>query len=360
MAIYQKGKHWYIDYYHKGHRRRKKVGTSKKLAETVLSDVQVKIVKEEYLGILEEKKVLFKEFSEIYKEYSKTNKARNSYARDLTSLNSLQPIFESRYLFEVIPQMVEEYKTKRLNDGVTPATINRGVSCLRHMFNKAVEWGFVRKNPVKWVKLLKEPPGRIRYLEVEEIERLLNAIDLIPRGAGKYLRPIVIIALNTGLRKQEILKMKWKNIDFNERKITVNCTKTNEIRILPMNESVYQELKKVPQHIDSEYVFCNKKGVPYGNVRKSFESALELAKVKDFRFHDLRHMRHTFASHLVMNGCDIRTVQQLMGHKEIKMTMIYSHLSKAHLQDAVGKLDNLWTLFGHQKTLCNLASPVSY
>ena len=75
MAIYQKGKNWYIDYYHKGHRRRKKVGTSKKLAETVLSDVQVKIVKEEYLGILEEKKVLFKEFSEIYKEYSKANKA---------------------------------------------------------------------------------------------------------------------------------------------------------------------------------------------------------------------------------------------------------------------------------------------
>ncbi|MFA6054824.1 MAG: tyrosine-type recombinase/integrase [Thermodesulfovibrionales bacterium] len=176
MAIYQKGKHWYIDYYHNGNRRRKKVGTSKKPAETVLSDVQVKIVKEEYLGILEEKKVLFKEFSEIYKEFSKTNKTHNSYARDLTSLNGLQPIFESRYLFEVIPQS----------------------------------------------------------------------------GAGKYLSPIVIIALNTGLRKQEILKMKRKNIDFNERKITVNCAKTKEIRILPMNESVYQELKRVPQHIDSE------------------------------------------------------------------------------------------------------------
>lgn len=66
----------------------------------------------------------------------------------------------------------------------------------------------------------------------------------------------------------------------------------------------------------------------------------------DFRFHDLRH---TFASHLVMNGCDIRTVQQLMGHKDIKMTMRYSHLSKSHLQEAVERLDNLWTLFGHQK-----------
>ncbi len=187
------------------------------------------------------------------------------------------------------------------------------------------------------MKLLKEPPGRIRYLDMEEIERLLKATDSLPRGAGRYLR--------------------WKNINFNERKIRVHCTKTNDIRTMPMNETIYQELKKVPQHIESDYVFCNNKGVPYGNVRKSFESALSLAKVKDFRFH---HLRHTFASHLVMNGSDIRTVHQLMGHKEIKMTMRYSHLSKAHLQDAVGKLDILWTLFGHQNDSGQLAASISH
>jgi len=357
MAIYQKGKNWYIDYYFKGRRKRKKVGPSKKLAETVLGDVQVKIAKREYLGILEEKKILFEDFIETYKEYSKANKARNSYERDLTSLNSLKPVFGSLFLFEITPQAVEEYKAKRLQEGVTPATINREVSCLKHIFNKAIEWGVVSKNPVKGVRLLKEPPGRIRYLEVDEVERLLTAIDSIPKGAGRYLKPIVIIALNTGLRKQEILKLKWKNINFNERKITVERTKTNDIRTIPMNETIYQELRKMPRHIESEYVFCNKQGVPYGNVRKSFESALEAAKIKDFRFHDLRH---TFASHLVMNGSDIRTVQQLMGHKEIKMTMRYSHLSKAHLQDAVGKLDNLWTLFGHQRDLSNSETLVSH
>jgi site-specific recombinase XerD len=357
MAIFQKGKNWYIDYYHKGRRRRKKIGTSKKLAETVLNDVQVKIVKKEFLGIVEEKKILFEDFMETYKEYSKANKALNSYNRDLISLNSLKPVFGQSYLFEIASQMIEEYKARRLKDKVKPATINREVSCLRHIFNKAIEWDVVNRNPAKGVKLLKEPPGRIRYLDVEEIERLLKAIDSIPRGAGKYLKPIVIIAINTGLRKQEILKLKWKNIDFNERKITVHRTKTNDIRVMPMNESIYQELKKVPQHSESDYVFCNKQGIPYGNVRKSFESALSIAKIKDFRFHDLRH---TFASHLVMNGSDIRTVQQLMGHKEIKMTMRYSHLSKAHLQDAVGKLDILWTLFGHQRDSSHLSAAVTH
>jgi integrase len=346
MGVYKKGNNWYIDYYLKGRRKRKKVGPSKKLAEQVLKDIQVKIVKGEYLGVFEEKKVLFEEFTQRYLVYSRSNKAFSSYKRDLVSLKSLLSAFGDKYLFEIIPQMAEEYKTKRLQEDVTPATVNRELSCLRHLFNKAIEWSYLRKNPVQGVRLLKEPPGRTRYLEVGEIERLLEVIDSFPRDTSSYLKPIVLIALNTGLRKSEILQLKWKDIDFEKRKITVLRTKTNEIRTVPMNETLYKELKKISRGIESEYMLCNKKGVPYGNVRKSFDRALKIAGIDNFRFHDLRH---TFASHLVMSGCDIRTVQQLMGHKDIKMTMRYSHLSKAHLQEAVEKLDTLWTLYGHQK-----------
>jgi len=103
----------------------------------------------------------------------------------------------------------------------------------------------------------------------------------------------------------------------------------NEIRAVPINDALYRELERVNKHKESAYVFCDKTGAPYGNVRKSFESAVKNARITDFTFHDLRH---TFASHLVMKGCDLRTVQQLMGHKDIKMTMRYAHLSKAHLQ----------------------------
>jgi len=346
MGIYKKGNNWYVDYYLKGRRKRKKVGPSKKLAEQVLKDIQVKNAKGEYLGVFEERKISFADFAQRYLVYSKTNKAFFSYKRDLVSFNNLLPIFGDKYLFEIIPQVVEEYKTNRLQEGVTPATVNRELSLLRHFFNKAIEWGYLTKNPMQEVKLLKEPPGRTRYLRTEEIETLLGIIDSFPNDIKSYLKPIVLIALNTGLRKREILQLRWKDIYFEKRKITVSVTKTNETRIVPMNETIYQELKKMPQDQESEYLFCNRKGEPFGNIRKSFDRALKLAKINDFRFHDLRH---TFASHLVMNGCDIRTVQQLMGHKDIKMTMRYSHLSRSHLQDAVEKLGMSWTLYGHQR-----------
>jgi site-specific recombinase XerD len=346
MGIFKKGNNWYVDYYLKGRRKRKKVGPSKKLAEQILKDIQVKTARGEYLGVFEEKKILFSDFFPRYLDFSRTNKAYSSFKRDIVSSNSFLPEFGDKYLFEIIPQMIEEYKTNRLRQGVTPATVNRELSCLRHLFNLAIEWGYLMKNPMQNVKLLKEPPGRTRYLRTEEIERLLNIIDSFPKDIRSYLRPIVLIALNTGLRKREILQLRWKDIYFEKRKITVSVTKTNEIRIVPMNETIYRELKEMSRNTDSDYLFCNKKGEPFGNVRKSFDRALKLAGIKDFRFHDLRH---TFASHLVMNGCDIRTVQRLMGHKDIKMTMRYSHLSRSHLQDAVNKLDMSWTLYGHQR-----------
>jgi integrase len=214
--------------------------------------------------------------------------------------------------------MIEEYKTDRIKLDVSPATVNRELSFLRHLFNKAIEWGYLMKNPMQGVKLLKEPPGRIRYLRIEEIERLLDVIDSFPKDIRSYLKPIVLIALNTGLRKKEILQLRWKDTYFEKKKITVFITKTNEIRIVPMNETVYRELKEMSRNVDSEYLFCNKKGEPFGNVRKSFGRALNSAGINDFRFHDLRH---TFAS----------------------------HLSRSHLQEAVESLDMSWTPYGHQK-----------
>ena len=347
MSVYKKANNWYIDYYVKGLRKRRKVGPSKKLALQVLEDVHVKIAKGEYLGVYEEKKILFEEYAKEYLSYSKANKALKSYKRDVTSLNGLRAAFSGHYLFEIGPFMVEKYKAQRLQD-VEPASVNREIACLRHMCNKAMEWGYGKKSPVAGVKLLKEPPGRIRYLETEEIDGLLQAIDSLKRGCSQYLRPIVVPALNTGFRKNEILQLKWGDIDLKEKKITVKRTKNNEVRTVPINDTLYQEMVKLTRHPESEYVFCDKNGIPYGDVKKSFGNALLVAKIKDFRFHDLRH---TFASHLVMRGCDLRTVQQLMGHKDIKMTMRYSHLSKAHLQEAVSKLDSLWTPYGHQKKM---------
>jgi integrase len=147
------------------------------------------------------------------------------------------------------------------------------------------------------------------------------------------------------MRKGEILGLKWRNLDLKNRRITVTNTKNNEIRGIPINETLYQELVGLDRSRQGEYVFCNGEGEPYGDIKRGFASALRKPGIKDFRFHDLRH---TFGSHLVMQGVDLRAGQQLMGHKE-EMTMRYSHLSREHVEGAMAKLDSLWTPYGHQR-----------
>ena len=306
----------------------------------VLKDVQLKIAKGEYLGVYEEKKIPFDKYAEQYLDYSKANKAWSTYNRqDRISIARLKAYFKDKYIYEITPQMIEKYKAKRL-EKVKPATVNRELACLKHMFTMAIKWGYVKTNPAKEVKLLKEPPGRLRYLKPEEVKALLASCP-------DHIRPIVVTALNTGMRKGELQELKWADVDFKNRKITVINAKNNESRVIPINKTLYNELYPLSKRSKGEYVFSDKNGRPYGDIKKSFLKALEKAEIEDFRFHDLRH---TFGSYLVMQGVDLKTVQQIMGHKDIRMTMRYAHLSPEHVQKAVETLDSIWTLFGHQSS----------
>ncbi len=343
MGIYLKGKNWYIDYYVKGKRKRKNIGHSKKLALQVLKNVQVKNVREDYLGIYEDKKVFFETFSKQYLDYSKVNKSVATYERsERLSVKQLVLAFGDNYLYDITPEMIEKFKAMRL-ETISPASVNRELACLKYMYTKAIEWKFVKTNPVKKVKLLKEPPGRLRYLKAEEVSALLNE-------CADHIKPIVIIALNTGMRKNEILSLSWREVDLKNRKITVINTKNNETRVIPINNTLFETLSNISRTDDKEYVFYGKNGYPVGDIKKGFNSALERAKISDFRFHDLRH---TFGSQMVMQRVDIKTVQQLMGHKTIKMTMRYSHLSPEYVNEAINRLDLAWTLYGHQTKTAN-------
>lgn len=338
MGIYQKGANWYVDYYVQGHRKRKKIGPSKKLADQVLKDIQVKIAKREFLNISDEKKILFEDYAKEYLEYSKANKSHSMYERrDKVSLNQLTPFLKGYFLCGITPQMIERYKVMRLNT-VQPATVNRELACLKHMYTKALEWGYARINPTKGIKLLKEPPGRLRYLEPKEAELLISKCSL-------HLRPIVVMALNTGMRRNEILRLKWENVNIEYRKIQIINSKNNQLRVIPINNRLYQELNELYKQRHGVYVFEGSNGMPYKDIKTAFHSALRRAEIENFHFHDLRH---TFGSQLVMSGVDLRTVQQLLGHKDIKMTIRYSHLSPVHVQEAVNKLDSTWTPYRHR------------
>lgn len=325
MRIYQRQNIWYIDYTSlNGKRVRKRVGPSKDLARLALKAVEVDLVKGKYLGISEPAKMIFEKLCGEYLTYARSNKTASSLRRDQVSINALLKAFSSWKIKDITAHDIENYISQR-KATLKNSTINREVACIRHMFNKAVEWGYLNNNPLRTVKKLKEPPGRMRYLNAEEIERLMAQ-------CAEHIKPIVVMALNTGMRKGEILNLKWGDVDFENRVIHVRHTKNNEHKTIPINDTLLNCLQGLGVQLSDQYVFASPEGKPYTDVKRGFSKAVQRAGITDFRFHDLRH---TFASRLVMAGTDLRTIQVLLGHKEIKMTMRYSHLSDTHLRDAV-------------------------
>jgi len=346
MGVLKRNGQYWIDYYDgDGRRHRKKISPQKTVAQLALKDIRVKIAKGEYLGIYEEKKTLFKDFAEKYLKMVRPNLSSSSFARfEGIITNHLKPAFQY-YLYRISKKQVGEYIQKR-SEEVEPATINQEIKRLRHMLNKAIEWGYLKENPCRGVKNMKEPPGRIRYLSHDEMDRLRKASDISslmenPNNKGRtfskiitaYLKPIIQIAINSGMRRGEILNLRWKDIDFKERRLLLEQTKNNERRVIPMNESLYQAFKSLPVHLHQEKVFPDING---SMVTVAFKRACKRAEIQDFRFHDLRH---SFASYLTMGGVNLRTVQALLGHKDLRMTIRYSHLSPEYLKEAVTSLE---------------------
>jgi len=233
------------------------------------------------------------------------------------------------------------------------ATINREMACLSHIFTKAKEWGMIAKNPFEDGKSLymEEDNKRVRYLEEDELQVLLAECP-------KHLQRVVICAVNTGMDRGEILNLKWEQI--NNGFIYLGKYKTRPVREIPVNETL-EELfagMRKEQGPGAKYVFTyaksedklkgrvpirKRKGlspVPQriNSIKTAFNAALRRAKIKDFRFKDLRH---TFASHMVMRGATMKELQELMGHKTMTMTMRYAHLSHEHKKKAVNLLNGL-------------------
>jgi len=330
MKVYQRGGVWYLDCSFNGRRIRKPAGTTKKEALLHLArEIQIQMNAESDISLEELNTKPFDELCNEYLIHSKSHKKPSSFIRDQGMVETLKEEYKDKPIGTITPYDLEKHKVVRIEE-VSQSTVNRELTCIKHMFNMAVEWGYLKNNHLRIVRNFKEPPGRLRYLTNTEIEQLVNA-------CADHLRPIVITALNTGCRRGEILNLTWADVDLENRFITIRKSKNNEIKIIPLNDVLYGVLVSLPKNGNSQPVFAGTDGKPYVDIKRSFATALKKAGIKDFRFHDLRH---TFASQLAMAGVDIRTIQELMGHKDIRMTLRYSHLSDAHLREAVRKLEN--------------------
>ena len=252
--------------------------------------------------------------------------------------------FAGRTLEDVTPAELEKVRTERLKTpppptdekerpmkAISPATVNREFAFLKHVYNLAIRDGKTQSNPVTRLGMLREPSGRVRYLSDDEEARLMKALPT------DWDRDRVTVLLHSGFRRGEFLGLRWRDVDFKAGVLTVPKSKNGETRHVPMTSTVRAILSRRPRPLDaSALVFANSEG--HRDLRwsaRTVPAALRAAKIAGFRFHDLRH---TFASRLAMEGVDLMTIRELMGHKSMAMTLRYAHLSPGHTRTAIERL----------------------
>ena len=219
----------------------------------------------------------------------------------------------------------------------SPATVNRYMVALGHALTIAAnEWEWIHENPMRKFSKLSEPRGRVRFLDDEERERLLEACKA---STNPYLHTLVVLALSTGARHGELINLRWSDVDWQRRVITLHDTKNKERRLLPL---VHYALKLMEAHskvrnITSDLVFPSPSNPqrPWDS-RSAWEAALKRANIDNFRFHDLRH---SCASYLAMNGASLAEIAEVLGHKTLQMVKRYAHLSEAHTAKVVQRMN---------------------
>jgi integrase len=215
-----------------------------------------------------------------------------------------------------------------------PASVNRHLAALSAVFTIAVnEWMWLDDTPMRKVSKLREPRGRVRFLSDDERKALLRACK---ESKSPLLNPLVVTAISTGARLGELLSIRWKDVDFQRNVITLQETKNNERRAVPLSGPALELVKELAsvRRIDNDLVFPFKGGAQ--GVRPSWEAALKKAGIADFRFHDLRH---TAASYLAMSGATLAEIAEILGHKTLQMVKRYAHLTEQHTSSVVERMN---------------------
>jgi len=282
---------------------------------------------QEVLDIKRESKMLFREFAQVY--FNRHVKPNNRGWKNVRGYLSLfNKVWGDRLLTSISRADVDEYRVRRMG-GVSKSTINREVACLKIMFNLAIEWGNATYNPCIGVKMYQENP-ETRWLTKSEIGSLLSQCPF-------KLRQMIVVYLYTGMRRQELINLRWNDLDFDNGLILIRRTKSGKPRYLPMAPTVKTIL--LQRRVRKEHamrVFPGPRGRNY-DFRRVFAKACEAAGLHGVKIHTLRH---TFCSHSVMQGTDLMTLKELLGHSSLRMVERYSHLSDRHKRDAVARLED--------------------
>lgn len=269
-----------------------------------------------------------------YAEWVRHSRKRGDYM--LWLIRSSFPSLLGRQAEGIEPLEIEKLRGEFRKKGLKNATVNKKIAALKGLFSWAKRNRLIEVNPLEGIRRFKETDSetRIRFLSEEERRRLLDELS----RHQDHLKPIVLLALNTGVRRGGILALEWRDVNFETETITLRASeaKDSDAEIIPMNAVVIEALSEW-HHVTGKgkYVFPNARGVPMHDCKTAWRTLLRNAGIEDFRWHD---MRHDFASRLVMAGVDLNTVRELLGHSDLQMTLRYAHLAPSAKRKAVDLL----------------------
>lgn len=333
MGLYRRGKFFWFSIKYQGKRIQESFKTdNRKLAVKLYAKVLTDIVEGKYFD--KPKDIPINEVIDRYIKEVSPMLSPTSHERNIQVAAHFKFMFNGCLIKDVSTPLLSQYKAERLQK-VMPSTVRKELAFLRRVFSIAIdEWELCKENPVRKVlKSLKVDDERVRYVTPEEAQCLRVTLPA-------WLKPIVIIASQTGLRQGNILQLTMPQLNFKLDLIIVPKTKNGKPVAVPMTGIVRETLLIVLQErsIASPYVFCDEFGRPHSGkkVSMSFKRACERAGIRDLRFHDLKH---DFATALVQAGVDLYRVQKLCGHKDQRMTQRYAHLLPETLREAIKAIE---------------------
>ncbi|TQF00217.1 MAG: site-specific integrase [Spiribacter salinus] len=325
-----------------GKRTRRSTGTTdRREAEALLSKWRLETHREKQWG-----EQPSRTFDELMLHYlDSTRDEKRATERDRYSAKRLYPAFTGRDLATLTPGDIRDYVNDRKAAGAGPGTINRELGLLSAAINYArKEWDWEIPNPAQG-RRQKEPEGRVRWIDREQADALIAAAVSEPQAP--YLADFIRLALNTGCRRDELLRLEWRRVDFQAGLIHLegHLTKAGKRRSIPLNSVAREAMLARREFRDrhcpkSPWVFCNAEGNRVQSIRRSWATACRRAGIKDFRVHDLRH---TCAAWLVSAGVPLTEVRDLLGHSTIRMTERYAHLAPENVRAAVARLEGQHT-----------------
>ena len=337
MSVYERNKKFYYAFMLFGIRKHGACKGCRTISEALEFEADIK---NEISLIHRNKKdesdiITIKQMFSEYLVYSKINNKPQTFRDNKFRTELMTDFFGAeKKINQLIPADIEHLKKHIVIDlKDTKSTFNRYLSTLKKAYNVVIiNHKLNLLNPCSLVKPFKEDNTKLRYLTEEEEKRLMNELS-------DHLKPIVICALTTGLRLQNILKLKWENIDFNIGFIEIlkQENKGHKKIQIPLSKKFKTELEKIGIKKQG-YVFINPDThKPYTTIKTGFKRALERANIENFRFHDLRH---TVGTRLVANGSDLQTVKELLAHSDLKTTQRYLHPVNENMKKAIDILDN--------------------